>query len=49
MLKEGLSIDTTFNLPYFSSDYTFNIWRYHPAVWKHWLDDNIVIIFGVII
>jgi hypothetical protein len=24
MLKEGLSIDTTFNPPQFSSDYTFN-------------------------
>ncbi len=24
MLKEGLSIDTAFNLPQFSSDYTFN-------------------------
>jgi hypothetical protein len=25
MLKEGLSIDTTFNPPSFSSDYTFKV------------------------
>ncbi len=30
MLNEGLSIDTTFNPPQFSSDYTFNV-RYHTG------------------
>jgi hypothetical protein len=29
MLKEGLSTDTIFNLPSFSSDYTFKDFVYH--------------------
>jgi hypothetical protein len=30
MLKEGLSIDTTFNPPKFSSDYTFKMLQIKP-------------------
>ncbi len=32
MLKEGLSIDTTFNLHKFSSDSTFKIWICEPSI-----------------